>query len=117
MIQVTMFMDSATNHITGFHTYGHAGYADEGYDIICSAVSAIVLTTVNSIDELTKDRFQITQNQEQGEIIVRFEPMSQSKEVQISPEAELLLHAMMIGLNGISEEYGSKYLKVNTKEV
>lgn len=118
---MTMFIDSATGHITGFHTYGHAGYADEGYDIICSAVSAIVLTTVNSIEELTKDRFQIKQNQEQGEIIFRFEPMSQPEGrvmiIQTSPEAELLLRSMMIGLNGIAEEYGNKYLRVNTKEV
>lgn len=118
---MTVFVDPETDHITGFHTYGHAGYAEEGYDIICSAVSAIVLTTVNSIDELTEDAFQVSQDQEQGEILFQFKPDTRTQEnagrILPSPEAELLLHSMMIGLNGIAEEYGSKYLRVGTKEV
>ena len=121
MIQVTVFVDPATDHITGFHTYGHDGYADEEYDIICSAVSAIVLTTVNSIDELTKDIFQVSQDQEQGEILFRFGPEARAEDrigmVPSSAEAELLLRSMMIGLKGIAEEYGSQYLRVSTKEV
>lgn len=110
MIQVTVFVNTGTNHFTGFHTYGHAGYAEEGYDIICSAVSAIVLTTINSIDALTQTEFQVTQNQKQGEIDFRFQTVPEES-------AELLLRSMIIGLEGISEEYGIQYLEVNTKEV
>lgn len=110
MIQVTVFVNAGTNHFAGFHTYGHAGYAEEGYDIICSAVSAIVLTTINSIEELTETEFVVTQDPEQGEIEFCFKTTPQES-------ADLLLRSMMIGLNGISEEYGRKYLKVNTKEV
>ena len=44
---------------------GHSGYAESGYDIVCSSVSSIVTTTVNMIvrlDEnaisyITKDGF------------------------------------------------------------
>lgn len=110
MIQVTVFVNAGTKRFTGFHTYGHAGYAEAGYDIICSAVSAIVLTTINSIEELTETEFVVTQNPEQGEIEFRFKTIPQEA-------AELLLRSMIIGLHGISEEYGRKYLKVNTKEV
>lgn len=109
MIQVTVFVDSQ-NQFTGFHTYGHAEYAEAGYDIICSAVSAIVLTTVNSIEELTDEDFEATQNEENGEIDFRFCSVP-------GEDASLLIRAMLIGLDGISKEYGTKYLRVNTKEV
>lgn len=110
MIRVTMFVDSKGKQFTGFHTYGHAGYAEAGSDIICSAVSAIVLTTVNSIEALTEERFSVTQDPEQGEIDFRLQTKAGEK-------AELLLRSMLIGLEGISEEYGKEYLEVTTKEV
>ena len=34
---------------------GHAGYAEEGQDIICAAVSALIVNTVNSVETLTED--------------------------------------------------------------
>ena len=40
----------------GFQLKGHAGYAEPGEDILCSAVSALAINTVNSLEELTKDR-------------------------------------------------------------
>lgn len=109
MIQVTVYVDSQ-ERIVRFHTYGHAEYAQAGSDIICSAVSAIVLTTVNSIETLTEDAFICQQEQETGEITVSFETVP-------GHDAQLLMQAMLIGLKGISNEYGAKYLKVNTKEV
>lgn len=110
MIEVTVYRDSKTNQITGFHTYGHAEYADAGYDIICSAVSAIVITTVNSIERLAGDPASCRQDQEQGEIEFRFEHLPNAK-------SDLLLQSMLLGLSDIETQYGSKYLKVNTKEV
>ena len=110
MIQVTVYVDSNTNQFTGFHTHGHAEYADAGYDIICSAVSAIVITTINSIEQLTDDPITCSQDQEHGEIDVGFEG-------QLSPQSVLLIQSMLLGLTGIQNEYGIQYLKVNTKEV
>ncbi len=110
MIQVTVYIDSDTNQFTGFHTHGHAEYADAGYDIICSAVSAIVITTINSIEQLTEDPITCSQNQEKGEIDVRFQG-------QPGSESVLLIQSMLLGLTGIQNEYGKQYLKVNTKEV
>lgn len=56
MISVRFNYDSS-DRITGFDISGHAGLADSGYDIICSAVSALAINTVNSIENLTDDRF------------------------------------------------------------
>ena len=40
----------------GFQLKGHAEYAEPGEDILCSAVSALAINTVNSLEELTRDR-------------------------------------------------------------
>ena len=40
MVQVDIFKDKQ-GMINGYKVSGHAGYAEEGMDIICSAVSAL----------------------------------------------------------------------------
>ena len=34
----------------GFHEVGHADYAEEGFDIVCSALSAMTMLIVNTIE-------------------------------------------------------------------
>ena len=41
---------------------GHALYDDMGRDIVCSAVSSIVITTVNGILEIDKDAIAVDTN-------------------------------------------------------
>ena len=36
---------------------GHAGYAEPGQDIVCAAVSALVINTINAIEAFTEDDF------------------------------------------------------------
>ena len=35
---------------------GHAGYDDIGKDIVCAAVSVLVINTLNSIERFTDDK-------------------------------------------------------------
>ena len=49
---------------------GHADYAEKGQDIICAAVSALIVNTVNSVETLTEDLII----SEAGEIRVFFIP-------------------------------------------
>lgn len=41
---------------------GHSGYAERGKDIVCSAVSSIVITTINAIKMLDKKAIMYTDN-------------------------------------------------------
>ena len=72
MIQITIYQDSESR-FTGFDSIGHAEYAEEGSDIVCAGVSALVIATVNSIEMLTEDRATSTASQETGEIHFRLE--------------------------------------------
>ena len=58
MIKITVY--SRQDQSTGFRSEGHAGYAEEGYDIICAAVSVLSVNLVNSIEEFTEDGMDVT---------------------------------------------------------
>lgn len=51
MINVNIGKDLAGNY-KKFVVKGHAGFAEEGSDIVCSAISAIAFTAVGAIEEL-----------------------------------------------------------------
>lgn len=49
MIKVRIDRDKSRN-IVGIHMAGHAGYAEEGSDIVCSAASILLYTAANSLE-------------------------------------------------------------------
>ena len=44
-----VFLCDSLGRFTGFHVKGHAGYAEEGSDIVCSAISVLTTTCVNAL--------------------------------------------------------------------
>ncbi len=90
---------------TGFRVEGHAGYADSGSDIICAAVSALVINTINSIETFTEDKFSCKQDELSG--LIEFILVS-----EISKESELLMDSLFLGLKGIEKDYGKRFIKV-----
>ncbi len=91
--------------VTGFSIEGHAGYARHGKDIVCAAVSALVMNTMNSIQAFTSDVFDYSEDEKKGRIV--FKIVSEP-----APEAKLFLKSLILGLQGIQEEYGEKYLRI-----
>lgn len=108
MIKAVFYRDS-DNLYTGFHISGHAGYAKKGSDIVCSAVSALTVNTVNSIDRLTDAKFDVKAD-DSGSIEFIFKSQSDDK-------SQLLVGALSIGLTELYKEYDGKYLQVYFKEV
>ena len=41
---------------------GHSGYAEEGFDIVCSSVSSIAITTVNALLSIDEDCIEYIEN-------------------------------------------------------
>ena len=50
MITVTIYKHSG--QYRGFRCEGHAGYAEEGYDIVCASVSSAAYLTANTLTEI-----------------------------------------------------------------
>ena len=108
MIKVTVYQNSRDVYC-GFRMEGHAEYAEYGSDIVCSAVSVLVINTMNSIEKFTEDKFEGTVHQEKD--VVSFNLLSDP----VSASAELLLNSLVLGLEGIQSEYGKKYIKIKYK--
>ena len=102
MTKIT-FYQRVDGTFQGFHTQDHAGYSAEGQDIVCAAVSALVINFVNSLDELTDDHYQIDVNQEDAEIDVVFTE-------ELSEEGSLLLRSLIHVLLLLKSDQGSVIL-------
>ena len=105
MITITIYKHS--DQYKGFRCEGHAGYAEEGYDIVCAAVSVLTVNTVNSIETFTEDDF--SGEGKDGFISCRFTG-------SVSKETQLLMDSMVLGLTSIQENYDN-YMQLRFKEV
>lgn len=110
MIRVELYYDKEC--LTGFKLSGHAGYADHGQDIVCSAVSILVINTINAIEALTTEKVILNSiKQSEGIIDCAF---PKRKQGVADEKATLLLEAMLMGLRSVEEMYG-EYIVIKNK--
>lgn len=95
----------------GFEVHGHSGYAEEGSDIVCSAISALTQTTALALEELLHLKTDL--RVQEGELSCY---LPCGIDADIRPQAELLLEAMALGLRDIAEGY-SAYIHITERTV
>lgn len=105
MISV-IFTESGST-LTGFHISGHSGYADEGSDIVCAAVSSASLMAANTVTEIQKLSADITVND--GFLNLDLSPKD-------AEEASVTLEGLRLHLTALSQEY-PHFIKVTISEV
>ncbi|MCR5595899.1 MAG: ribosomal-processing cysteine protease Prp [Lachnospiraceae bacterium] len=103
------FTLNADHKITGFKTLGHAGYKRRGKDIVCSAISALTITAVNSIEEVAKADAEVITDEKTGMISLKLRSLPDDR-------TETIFRSLILGLKGISAEYEGRYCKVTIKE-
>ena len=95
----------------GFYCMGHAEYAKPGKpDVLCAAISALTIGTVNSLEELAGEQLSVTTDEETGFLKCDFDSILQEKSC-------FLMDSMVFSLENLSREYGRKYLQVKFEEV
>ena len=110
MVEITIYKTNKQGY-SGFDAKGHAGLAESGQDILCSAISMLVINTINSIERFTADAMTIAQEETDGIIEVRFLD-------EVSKDSELLLDSMMLGLSSLEEnESYQPFIDIIYKEV
>ena len=109
MISVNVTKNRNDEYV-GFTCNGHAGYSEYGSDIVCSAVSMLVINTINSIEKFTKDIFICDADDDKGLIQFKFDSAP-------SKEASLLLDSMVLGISETEKSYGKAYVTLKIKEV
>ncbi|NLL77592.1 MAG: ribosomal-processing cysteine protease Prp [Clostridiales bacterium] len=94
----------------GFSCKGHSGFARSGKDIVCAAASILVINTINSMEELTKEDMDVSTDEESGFIGCIFKK-------DLSEKGKLLMDSMILGLSSVEKQYGKKYLSLKFEEV
>lgn len=89
---------------------GHAGFARSGNDIVCAAISVLVINTLNSIEELANEEIIVESDEKEGYIECHFPD-------EINEKTKLLMDSMVMGLKEIRRNYGKKYFELIIKEV
>ena len=99
MIRVSIYQ-LKTGSIGGFCMEGHADAGEEGYDIVCSAVSALAIGCVNSIETFTQAGFEEDAADDGGYLKVILKP-----ETVEDHDAQLLLKSMVLAVSQMAESY------------
>ena len=105
---ITVTVSKKNNSYISFVSEGHAGYAEAGQDIVCAAVSALIITTVNSLEKFTDDKFDV--QEKDGFVSIHFRN-------DLSERGMLLMDSLLLGLTEIAGSYNNRYLTVKVKEV
>ena len=110
MIKARIFRSSENNDIiTGFAISRHAGYAEEGSDIICAAVSAIAYAACGYFEEKRFDGGSPDLSETDGHMLFT---APETRNERDADAAQAVLEAMTVGLKQIELSYGRKYIRV-----
>lgn len=103
MVKITYFYKN--NSIDEVTIVGHANYSQLGTDIVCASISAIVIGTLNALDEMESKTIKVINNTS-GLVKV--------KVITTNNNNQVILKTMLWQLKTINAQY-MKYLKI--KEV
>jgi hypothetical protein len=110
MTHAAIYKNAKNGELVGFRTKGHAGFAYAGFDIVCAAVSALSINTINSIEQFTDSDCEITENERKA--VLGLEVRSTRNPVEL----QLLLKSLELGLTQIAKD-NPDYLSITFKEV
>ena len=88
------------DRITGFSISGHSGYAENGQDIVCAAISAVVTMAEATINDVCGAKAKVRQKDEQARISLTL-PASCDEEETV----QAVLSGMLLTLINLREDY------------
>lgn len=97
------------NHIVLVESSGHTGYAEEGHDIVCAALSSILQTALLGLIKVA----DIDVESETGDGYLRFAIPEDIDDVRRA-SADIILDTMYEGVNDLYQGL-SKYIKLEVK--
>lgn len=110
MIHVTIYQNQKDEYI-GFSARGHAGFAESGEDIVCAAVSVLMINTVNALELYADAKLSVSGEEEEGALDVRLTD-------QPTEKTELLFKTMALGLTQMEDDENyAEYIDLTFEEV
>ena len=88
------------DRITGFTVSGHSGYAENGQDIVCAAISAVVTMAEATINDVCGAKAKVRVKEEDARITLTL-PASCDEEDTV----QAVLAGMLVTLCNLSDDY------------
>ena len=105
MTKVTFFKRKGVYY--GFRETGHSEYADEGFDIVCSALSAMTMLIINTVEISYTARVDYTIDEKSTDVTVKI--MSALPEYEKDEKKQFAIAGLLQGyffqLMDLTEEY------------
>ena len=95
--------------IREFELSGHAGYADEGQDIVCASISALSIAACNGLDHFLSVVPKVQEGD--GHLICQLQGI-QEQELE---KAQWILQTMSMGIEQIQAAYGQDYIFIDRR--
>lgn len=107
------FNQNDFGQITSFKIVGHAKAGPYGSDIVCAAVSALAISTVNGIDTIAGFEPIVEMNKtEGGYFYVEIVSSLNQKQMNV---AQILLENLLLGLQSIEQE-NSEFIRIKLNQ-
>ena len=88
------------DRITGFTVSGHSGYAEQGQDIVCAAISAVVTMAEATINDVCGAKAKVRVKEDDARVTLTL-PASCDEEESI----QAVLAGMMLTLCSLRDDY------------
>ena len=97
-----MILTTANNEVVAYEISGHAGFADKGWDIVCSAVSALSTSATNGLEEHAKVKVECKTRD--GYLrcgVIDYNNLSLIEKAKV----RVIIDTMVSGIEAISAQY------------
>ncbi|MBC3797969.1 ribosomal-processing cysteine protease Prp [Acetobacterium paludosum] len=99
---ISVNINGKNNEVDEVIVSGHSGFADQGEDIVCAAVSVLTISILNGLTEIV-GRKDLSEMVEEG--YVRF-TIPKITDEKTKMKTETLISTLLLGIRGIKEAYG-----------
>ena len=110
MIKITII--KSNQNIMTIEATGHSGYAEEGSDIVCSAVSTLTESLINGLEEVVGIHTKYVIDEEIPHLSVSLPKDISPRQME---DAQVLMRSTYLGLKNIADSY-SQYINIKEKQ-
>ena len=110
MTKIVIFKNK--KFLTGFEVSGHTGYAEEGSDIVCSAISSMTQMTIVGLQQVLKIRLNVKKDNKKGYLLCKLSKDISDNEIL---KAQDILQTLQISLEDVEKDF-KKYINMEVKD-
>lgn len=98
-------------HIVSVECHGHCGYAAEGEDIVCAALSSVIQTAILGLFRVVGVQADYHTNGDTGELSMKLGEMSDANR----HDCDVILDTMLLGIADLYEGF-SGFINLEVKD-